>query len=122
MKCYDWAVRQAMADGCVVSDFSSQIERDVLNFLLQGGCPVIVVLVRRLYKTLPADWQQAVDAGRMLVASITEAPRQSRQTATQRNLYVAGLCDTVFLAGLAVGSSLYEIKQAYPEKCKSISA
>ena len=117
MQCYDWAAARAAAGDCVVSGFSSKMERDVLHFLLKGNCPVIVVLARSMYKELPQRWQQAVEDNRMLVISTSSAPRQSRQTAQARNQYVAEICDTVYLFGVTATSTLYQIRQLYPEKC-----
>ncbi|MDR1009847.1 MAG: hypothetical protein LBM04_01725, partial [Opitutaceae bacterium] len=44
LKCYDWAVEQRERGVCVMSGFHSQIEKDVLHYLLKGTQPVIVVL------------------------------------------------------------------------------
>lgn len=106
LRCYDWAVEQSRGELCIVGGFSSPMERDVLHFLLKGTCPIVVVLARRMYKTPPDEWMAALDAGRMLVISASEAVRQSRQTAKVRNQYVADLSDTLYLAGAAGGSSI----------------
>ncbi len=36
LKCYDWATEQRDAGHCVISGFHSQLEKDVLHFLLKG--------------------------------------------------------------------------------------
>ena len=33
LRCYDWASKRAAAGDCVVSGFSSRMERDVLHFI-----------------------------------------------------------------------------------------
>lgn len=96
LRCYDWATERATAGDCVVSGFSSRLERDVLHFLLRGKGKVIVVLARRMYKVLPEEWQQPMTEGRMLIISTTTATRQSRQTALARNRYVEKLSDTMY--------------------------
>lgn len=96
LRCYDWATERTAAGDCVVSGFSSRLERDVLHFLLRGKGKVIVVLARRMYKILPEEWQQPVAEGRMLIISTTTATRQSRQTALARNRYVEELSDTMY--------------------------
>ncbi len=94
--CYDWATERAAAGDCVVSGFSSRLERDVLHFLLRGKGKVIVVLARRMYKVFANEWQQPLSEGRMLIISTTTAIRQSRQTALARNRYVEKLSDTMY--------------------------
>ena len=120
MRCYDWAVQQAGGQQCVVSGFSSRLERDVLHFLLKGTCPIIVVLARSMYKALPGEWQPAIDNGRMLILAASDAPRQSRQTAQLRNQYVAEIADTLYLVGATGTSTLCQLQQLFPNKCKPI--
>lgn len=122
MRCFDWAVQQSMEQHCVVSGFSSRMERDVLHFLLKGSCTIIVVLARSMYKVLPYEWQAAFDQGRMLVISTSDTPRQSRQTAQRRNQYVAELADTLYLAGATDTSSLIYLQQLFSFKSKTISS
>ena len=52
LKCYDWAARMAEEGQCVISGFSSHLERDVLHFLMKGRQPVILVLARGMYKDI----------------------------------------------------------------------
>ncbi len=117
LRCYDWATQQAEARQCVVSGFSSKLEKDVLHFLLKGKCPVIVVLARRMYAELPEEWQNAINESRMLIVATSQAVRQSQQTAAKRNQYVAQLCEKVYLAGVEGHSSLQKFLQEYSDKC-----
>lgn len=94
--CYDWATERSKSGDCVVSGFSSKMEKDVLHFLLKGKSPIIMVLARRMYAKLPEEWRNVISEGRMLIVSTSQAVRQSRQTALFRNQYVAELCDTLF--------------------------
>ena len=118
MHCYDWAVEMAKGKQCVVSGFSSPLERDVLHFLLKGTCPIIIALARRKYKVLPKEWQIAIDEGRMLIISTCNTSRQSHQTAQSRNLYIAEICDSLFFVGVSNHSSLYQLKQTFLFKCR----
>mgnify|MGYP001164735387 CR=1 FL=1 len=34
LKCYDWAIAQREAGNCIISGFHSQLEKDVLHYLL----------------------------------------------------------------------------------------
>ena len=52
LKCYDWAIEQRDAGKCVISGFHSQLEKDVLHYLLKGKQPIIKKQLRtRITKT-----------------------------------------------------------------------
>lgn len=117
LRCYDWATEQAKAQQCVVSGFSSKLEKDVLHFLLKRNCPVIVVLARRMYAKLPKEWRDAINEGKMLIVSTSQSARQSQQTSATRNHYVAEISDAIYIAGITERSSLQRIIHEYPNKC-----
>lgn len=52
LKCYDWAIQQREEGNCVIIGFHSQIEKDVLHYMLKGNQPIIVVLARDLKSNL----------------------------------------------------------------------
>lgn len=122
LRCYDWATEMSRQGHCVVSGFSSKLEKDVLHFLLKGKSPIIVVLARRMYVKLPEDWRNPINEGRMLVVASCPAPRQSRQTAALRNHYIADISEKIFLAGVSERSSLQRIVKEYPNKCTIIKS
>ena len=64
LKCYDWAASKH--EGCIVSGFSSKLEKDVLHFLIKGKQPIIVVLARQLYKQIPQEFQSLLEENRLL--------------------------------------------------------
>jgi len=37
LKCYDWATEKRKQGTCVISGFHSQLEKDVLHFLIKGN-------------------------------------------------------------------------------------
>lgn len=83
LPCYDW-VTTLPSGSVVMSGFHSPIERDVLQLLLGKGHSVIVVLARKPYTTISAEWQSAYDdeGRRMLIVSTSpEASRVSKPTA-----------------------------------------
>ena len=41
LKRYDWAITQREKGNCVISGFHSQLEKDVLHYLLKGKQPII---------------------------------------------------------------------------------
>ena len=52
----DWAVEISnRTDVAVMSGFHSRMEKDVLKFLLQGQCGIIMVLARGMYKRIPKE-------------------------------------------------------------------
>ena len=114
LKCYDWAAGQH--EGCVVSGFSSKLEKDVLHFLLKAKCPIILVLARKMYKKLPEELKEPLEQGRLLIISTTNSPRQSKQTAFERNKYICELVNSIFFVGVNPQSSLQPLYDKYIEK------
>ena len=114
LKCYDWAA--AKHEGCVVSGFSSKLEQDVLHFLLKVRCPVILVLARSMYKVIPEELKQALEEGRLLIISVSNAVRQSKITALARNKYICELADKIIFVGVNEKSSLYPLHNKYKNK------
>lgn len=109
MACYDWATSLNAETECVVSGFQSPIEQDVLHFLLKRKVPVIVVLARAMYKSIPPQLQDAYTDGRVLLVSISNSPRNSNIAAKTRNQYVAELASTIVFGMLNQSSSLYDL-------------
>jgi len=114
LRCYDWAT--AGHDGCVVSGFSSKLEQDVLHFLLKAKCPVILVLARGMYKVVPEELKEAMEEGRLLMISVSNAVRQSKATAHARNRYICEIADQILFVGVSEKSSLYKLLLDYKEK------
>lgn len=114
LRCYDWAT--AKHEGCIVSGFSSKMEQDVLHFLLKAKCPVILVLARCMYKVIPENLKEAMEEGRLLIISVSNAVRQSKVTAYARNKYICEIADQIFFIGVSENSSLYHLKEEFNEK------
>lgn len=92
----DWAMEMSrQKDIAVVSGFQSPMEKDVLKFLLQGQCPIIIVLARGIYKKLPKNLCHAMTQNRLLVVSIEKpnVKRVSEITAHRRNEYIEKIVD-----------------------------
>ena len=113
LKCYDWATQMAKDGKCVVSGFSSHLEREVLHFLAKGKQPIILVLARGMYKQIPAELQPLLDANRLLIISISKAVRQSKATAHARNKYICEIADQIVFVGVTENSSLFPLKEQY---------
>ena len=67
LKCYDWAVKMRDEGRCVISGFSSRLEKDVWDFLIKGKQPIILVMARTMYKTIPAELQPLFNSSRLLI-------------------------------------------------------
>lgn len=119
LRCYDWATEICHQGRCVVSGFSSKLEKDVLHFLLKGKQPIIMVLARQMYKVVPTDLKEALEQNRLLIISTSQAVRQSRATALARNRYVCEMADEIMLVGSAEGNSLFELREQFNEKIVS---
>mgnify|MGYP000168218018 CR=1 FL=1 len=116
LRCYDWAT-DICKEGVVVSGFHSKIERDVLHFLLRGQKPIIIVLARKMYVTLPTEWQEVMDAGRLLIISTApNAVRVSKAAADARNRYIAEYSDEIVFGSIQPNSSLDQVYKDYIEK------
>ena len=85
LRVYDWATEMHSRGECVICGFNSKLEQDVLHFLLKGNQPIILVLARRMYKVIPKELQEALTQNRLLIVSVSNAARQSKNTAMMRN-------------------------------------
>ena len=65
LKCYDWAIEQREKGNCIISGFQSQIEKDILHYLLKGQQPIIIALARGIKQKPEPDFQHAIDKGRL---------------------------------------------------------
>ena len=114
--CYDWAVKMRNEGRCIISGFSSRLEKDVWDFLVDGKHPIILVLAREMYRKIPQELQSLLDADRLLIISITKAVRQSKSTAQARNKYICELADDIMFIGATPQSRLYELSNQFKSK------
>ena len=120
LKCYDWATQMAKEGKCVISGFSSHLEKEVLHFLAKGKQPIILVLARQMYKQIPQELQPLLDSGRLLIISTSSSPRQSKATALSRNRYICEIADQILFVGVTEKSSLYELSTEFQSKSISL--
>ena len=124
MRCYDWATGMRgggsagrLAPPCVVGGFQSALERDVLKLLLpDGGPPIVMVLARGMWRSVPMEYREAINAGRMLVVSPFSqgVVRVSKETAEKRNGWILDHCDEAVFASLDPNGSLARLVAARP--------
>ena len=71
-RCIAWAESICKTDSVVISGFHSPLEKKILNVLLEHKHPVILFLGRAMYKRIPAEYQEAIDEGRMLIDTVRD--------------------------------------------------
>lgn len=118
LKCYDWAIEQCEQGNCVVSGFQSQLEKDVLHYLLKGHQPIILVLARGMKKQLEPDLQKALDQNRLLIITpfSEDVKRVTEKTAQIRNRMMIELADTITLGFISKGGLLEELIKGIEKK------
>ena len=117
MRCYDWASEMRERGRCVIGGFQSALESDVLKLLLPAGGPsIVMVLARGMWKTVPKEYRQAIDEGRLLVVSFfpQRIVRVSQETAEKRNAFVLDNCEEAVFASIDPEGSLARLVAARP--------
>ncbi len=100
LKSLDWATEMKNRERCVISGFHSQIEKDVLEILLRGSQPIIIVLARGMQKRWNKEIKSAINASRILFISPYEdnVLRITQNNANKSNEIMLDLADEVYLA------------------------
>jgi predicted GIY-YIG superfamily endonuclease len=113
LKCYDWAIAQREAGRCIISGFHSQIEKDVLYYLLKGSQPILVVMARGLKKKTEPEFLQPLHENRLLIITPFDinTRRISQRTADIRNKMMVQLADTVTVGYISPGGNLEKLLQ-----------
>lgn len=111
LKCYDWAIEQRESGVCVVSGFHSQIEKDVLHYLLKGKQPIILALARGLKEKIEPKFEKALKQGRLLIITPFDetVKRVTEQTAETRNKLMTDLADNITVGYVNPGGQLEKI-------------
>ena len=99
LRAFDWAKAMRENGECVMSGFHSALERDVLDILLAGQQPLILVTARGLPKRHPAAIRHALEQERLLIASPFPASvtRMTAETARQRNAFIFSVADRIVI-------------------------
>jgi len=108
LKCYDWAIQQREAGKCVISGFHSQMEKDILHYLLKGAQPIIIVLARGMKKSIEPKLVKPIEQGRLLIVAPfkNEITRVTEQTAFIRNKYMIEIADAITVGYVRSGGRL----------------
>ena len=124
LKCYDWAIAQREAGRCIISGFHSQLEKDVRHYLLKAKQPIILVLARGLKKRLEPELKDALDKNKLLLITpfSEKVKRVTRETANERNRFMAELADEIFVAYALPGGSVEKVITGISHTGKTISS
>jgi predicted Rossmann fold nucleotide-binding protein DprA/Smf involved in DNA uptake len=119
LKCYDWAIEQREKGNCVISGFHSQLEKDVLHYLLKGNQPIIIALARGLKQRIEPELIKPLDQGRILIISPFDksVTRVTEKTAEIRNRMMINLADIITVGYVSKGG---EIEKLLKTTTKSI--
>lgn len=111
LKCYDWAKAKRNSGTCVISGFHSQLEKDVLHFLIKGKQPIIMAIARGLKKELEPELIKPIQEGRLLIVSPFDetVTRASEKTCQTRNKLMINLADNVTIGYSRKGGLLEEL-------------
>lgn len=109
LPCLDWASEHARGNTVIMSTFHSEIESAVLDILLRGRCPIILVLGRSMYKVMPERLKSAYDRGRLLIISTVQQSRISKKSAFISNRFIAENSSSLTFGYLSTSSSLFSI-------------
>ena len=120
LKCYDWAIEQREKNNCIISGFHSQIEKDVLHYLLKGKQPIILALARGLKKNVEKEFLQPIAQGRLLIITPfkKETIRVTEQTAQTRNKMMIDLADSITVGYASAGGNLEMLLHNIPKEKK----
>ncbi|UFS72315.1 DNA-processing protein DprA [Geomonas sp. RF6] len=103
-----WAARERERGTCVLSGFHSSIEKEVLQQLLKGTQPLVVVLARGFGRALQEDFDVPLAEGRLLLLtryaeSVTHA---SEESCYQRNRLMIEVAEETVVGYAAPGGKL----------------
>ena len=111
LKCYDWAIAMREAGKCVMLGAHSQLETDVLHYLLKGTQPVVLVLARGMKKRMERTLVPEIENGRLLViAPLSESvKRVTQETARLRNRFMLENAERVIVGHASEGGSITDL-------------
>lgn len=122
LKCYDWAIEQREEGRCIISGFHSQIEKDVLHYLLKGGQPIIIALARGMKKRFDQQLHREIEKERLLLVTSfgSSVTRVTQETANKRNELMAELTDEIFVSYAQPDANVEKLALRWLKKGKRI--
>ena len=118
LKCYDWAVNQRDEGRCVISGFHSQMEKDVLHYLLKGTQPIILALARGLKSRLEPELKAPLAEGRLLLITPFNADTKyvTIETARLRNQMMIEIANKIVIGYSSPGGELEKLLLEHQDK------
>ena len=116
LPCLDWANEMAHGSTPVMSTFHSELESAVLDVLLRGTCPIILILGRRLYTDIPTKLKTALDTGRLLIVSLSNQQRITKESAFRCNEFICHNSSHLTFGFVSNNSSLFPLFQETQNK------
>ncbi|WKZ44925.1 MAG: DNA-processing protein DprA [Anaerolineales bacterium] len=109
LKAHEYAKEIRNGEMGVISGFHAPAEKEVLEVLLKGTCPIVVVLGRSLKNArIPSVWKEEIGRDRMLVISPFKEYQKyvTREISLKRNELAARIAGRVLIVHASQGGSL----------------
>ncbi len=109
IKAHDYTKEIRDGEMGIISGFHSPAEQEVLEVLLKGRCPIVVVLGRRLKNArIPAVWKTEIEKGRLSVISPFKEYQKyvTKEMSMKRNDLAARIAGRVLIVHVSEGGSL----------------
>jgi hypothetical protein len=119
LKAHNYAKEIRDGEMGVISGFHSPAEREILEVLLNGKCPIVVVLGRRLKNArIPVKWKTEIEKGRMLVISPFKEYQKyiTKEVSLKCNDLAARIAGHVLIVHASEGGGLQGQVERWKEK------
>lgn len=105
---------------CIISGFQSEMEKRVLDYLLESNAKIIMVLAKKMFNYCPAKYKKAIEQGRMLIISPYKDVENfnTKEAAKRRNLYVLNHAKEIVVGSISPGGMLENLLKSYSTKVK----
>ena len=110
LKSYEYAKYiRLRTDITVIGGFHTKIEKDVLEILLEGKCPIVFTPARSIENMrIPVKWRPHLDSGRIQIISAFKPyeRRITKENSIKRNNYIAHMADEILIIYASPGGTL----------------
>lgn len=122
MGSHSWAAKIRDEGTCVIGGFQSDLEKDVLKFLLRGNGPVIIVEARKARLRVPSNLREAFEMGRLLFVSLPESKnaRVGVADAERRNTFVLRHSETHVFGSVDPAGHLAKLVSQLPQETVTV--
>ena len=109
LKAHDYAQKVRDGETGIISGFHAPAEKEILQVLMKGTCPIIVVLGRRLEGArVHIVWKAEIEKGRMLIISPFKEYQShvTKEMSLKRNNLAARIAGRILIIHASEGGSL----------------